>query len=398
MKRQQPLHKRFVNHIAAVIGSLIGLNSKKTPFFYSSIGILSLVLFVVGSQAMSQKRTPNRQKVTSVAPAKPSFSLKEAGDFRVMFYNVENLFDTYDDPHTNDNAFLPNGAMRWTNTRYYSHLRKTAQVINAIGEWGTPALCGLCEVENDTVLTHLLNRTPLREQYYNYCITTGNDIRGINVALLYQRDKFKYIGHASKRIPFTNKRKRSRDILHVWGEVINGEWLDIFVCHFPSRAGGQKETEPDRMDASNFLRQLCDSIYLARCEPNIIVMGDFNDNPSDKSVQQLINSADKKHSLINLFSDPKKLNFYGSHKFQNEWSQLDQIIISVHWNQYLKAGSQCIFAADFLLSKKNNRGEQSPLRVYSGPVYKNGYSDHLPVVVDFLLPTASKKNSSTIQR
>jgi endonuclease/exonuclease/phosphatase family metal-dependent hydrolase len=226
----------------------------------------------------------------------------------------------------------------------------------------------------------------LREQYYSYCITTGNDLRGINVALLYQRDKFRYLGHSSERIPFINKRKRSRDILHVWGEVINGQQLDIFVCHFPSRSGGEKETEPDRIDAATFLRILCDSIYRTNPEPNIIVMGDFNDNPSDKSVQLIVNGSIKKHNLTNLFGDPKKLNYHGSHKFQNEWSQLDQIMISTHWNKYLKQGSPRMFVADFLLTKKNSRGEQSLVRNYSGMIYKNGYSDHLPVVADFSLP------------
>ena len=305
-------------------------------------------------------------------------------DFRVMFYNVENLFDTYDDPTKNDNEFLPDGPRRWTPGRYYNHLRKTAQVISAIGEWGTPALCGLCEVENDTVLTHLLNRTPLREQHYSYCITTGSDRRGINNALIYQRDKFRYLGHTSVRIPFTNKNRRSRDILHVWGEIITGERLDIFVCHFPSRSGGEKETEPDRIEAATFLRKLCDSLYKVNPESNIIAMGDFNDNPDDKSVKVLTKGS--KYNLINLFGDPKKLNFYGTHKFQGEWSQLDQMLISRNLNNYLKKDSPRIFAEDFLL-ETNARGEQSPYRSYQGPRYKGGFSDHLPIVADFLLPT-----------
>ena len=331
-----------------------------------------------------------RQKVDSDVKQPVTNSQGDVQDFRVMFYNVENLFDTYDDPHKNDNEFLPNGAMRWTNNRYYNHLRKTAQVINAIGEWGTPALCGLCEVENDTVMTHLLTRTPLREQYYSYCITTGNDERGINIALMYQRDKFRYLGHDSERIPFTNPRKRSRDILHVWGDLINGEQLHVFVCHFPSRSGGEKETEPDRIDAAKHLRSLCDSLFRINTESNIIIMGDFNDNPFDRSVQTILKGSSAKYTLINLFGDPKKLNFHGSHKFQNEWSQLDQMMVSAHWNKYLRAGSPRIFAADFLLTKKNSRGEQNPLRVYTGRIYRGGFSDHLPVVTDFLIPLPSK--------
>ncbi len=350
-------------------------NQKYLPL----VGLICFLWLLYGySQTRLQPDSGSKQTVINLQ--------SNVQDFRVMFYNVENLFDTYDDPHTNDNDFLPKGVMRWTNTRYFSHLRKTAQVINTIGEWGTPALCGLCEVENDTVLTHLLNRTPLREQLYSYCITTGNDVRGINVALLYQRDKFRYLGHTSVRIPFTNKNKRSRDILHVWGDVINDERLHVFVCHFPSRSGGEKETEPDRLDAARFLRRLCDSLFRINPESNIIVMGDFNDIPSDKSIQIILKGASQKFTLTNLFGDTQKLNFHGTYKFQNEWSQLDQLMISANWNKYLKAGSPRIFSADFLLSKKNSRGEQSPLRVYSGRIYRGGFSDHLPIVADFTLP------------
>jgi len=162
--------------------------------------------------------------------------------------------------------------------------------------------------------------------------------------------------------------------------------LDIFVCHFPSRTGGEKETEQDRIDAAKTLRRLCDSLLSINDKSNIIAMGDFNDNPFDKSIQTILNSSKSTHKLIHLFADAKKLNFHGTHKFQNEWSQLDQMMISNNWNRYLKAGSPQIFAAEFLLSKKNNRGEQSLIRNYTGTVYRNGYSDHLPIVADFLIP------------
>ena len=309
-------------------------------------------------------------------------------EFRVMFYNVENLFDTYDDPDKRDDDFLPGGSMRWTPNRYYSHLRKIAQVINAIGEWDTPALCGLCEVENDTVLIHLLNRTPLVEQHYSYCITTGSDMRGINNALIYQRDKFRYLGHSSEKIPFTNKNRLSRDILHVWGEIINGERLDIFVCHFPSRSGGEKESEPDRIEAAKHLRRLCDSLFKINENANIIAMGDFNDNPSDKSISIITKGSKAKFNLTNLFGNAKKLNYPGSHKFQGEWSQLDQMFVSKNWNNYIKKGSPKIFAENFLLST-NARGEQAPMRNFQGPIYRDGFSDHLPIVSDFLLPLSA---------
>lgn len=310
-------------------------------------------------------------------------------EFRVMFYNVENLFDLYDDPQTNDNEFLAEGMRRWTPNRYYTRLRQTARVVNAIGEWGTPALVGLCEVENDTVLSHLLHRTPLREQRYDYCMTRGNDARGINNALLYQRDKFKCLGHTSERIRFSDKNKRSRDILHVWGELITGDTLDVFVCHFPSRSGGEKETEQGRMDAAGHLRRVCDSLYYFRKSPNILIMGDFNDTPFDKSVRKIVRASNPKRNFVNLCEDVKALNFEGSHKHQGEWMILDQIIVSLSWKRYLKAGSVKVFCPSFLLTEDKAKRGKRPLRTYYGYKYEGGYSDHLPVVADFLLPLDS---------
>ena len=210
------------------------------------------------------------------------FSLPSQGqtDFRVMSYNVENLFDTKDDPLTADNDFLPSGNRHWTPGRFYHKLQQLAKVITAAGEWSTPALVGLCEVENDSVLVRLLNYTPLRRQHYRYCMTHGQDTRGINVALLYQRDKFRYRGHTEHPVRFTRKQhKHTRNILHVWGDVITGDRIDVFVCHFPSRYGGEKESEPDRLDAARTLRVLCDSLHHLHPALHILIMGDFNDTP-----------------------------------------------------------------------------------------------------------------------
>ena len=306
-------------------------------------------------------------------------------DFRVMFYNVENLFDTVDDPETNDEEFTPGGARRWTPRRYNAHLQQTAKVINAVGEWDTPALVGLCEVENDSVVIHLLNRTPLRQQNYRYCITTGIDPRGINVVLLYQRDKFQYIDHQSRRIPFTQSGRRSRDILHVTGKIISGDTVDVFVCHFPSRSGGEKETEQARLDAAGFLRHLCDSICGQRAKPCIITMGDFNDEPTDKSIQMILYSSDSQRDLIHLFADKKALNNPGTYKYQSAWNQLDQMMISRPMASFLKDGSPRIFDASFLFTTdRTNRG-QRPKRIYYGFKYEGGFSDHLPIVADFII-------------
>lgn len=301
--------------------------------------------------------------------------------FRVMSYNIENLFDTADNPATDDNEFLPSGNRRWSYKRYNHKLQQIAKVITAAGEWDTPAVIGLCEVENDTVVTHLLRKTPLRSQHYQYCITNSSDRRGINVALLYQRDKFRYISHCSMPVNHSKKNMRTaRDILHVSGEIISGDTLDIAICHFPSKYGGEKESETRRMDAAMTLRKLCDSLIQVRVYPLIILMGDFNDLPESRCMKLVAGN-----NLHNLFAGKG-----GSHKYQGEWSQLDQIIvhrnmISAKTRMNIISESIQNFSPSFLFTKdKTGRGVR-PRRTYYGYKYEAGYSDHLPVMADFLL-------------
>lgn len=321
--------------------------------------------------------------------------------FRVMSYNVENMFDTSDDPATNDNDFLPEGNHHWTGGRYYRKLQQIAKVISAAGEWSTPALVGLCEVENDTVVTHLIKRTPLRKQQYRYCITHGSDTRGINTALLYQRDKFGYINHREIPVQFTHKKhKHTRNILHVWGKVITSDTLDVFVCHLPSRYGGEKESEADRFDAARTLRGLCDSLLQTRTTPQILMMGDFNDTPENASITHILAAEPIKlmpeaSTLYNLFANPHTLDLPGTHKYQGEWNQLDHIIVTGNLidqtsRMHLVAESNRIFAPDFLLTNDKTWHGRRPFRTYYGYKYEGGYSDHLPLIADFLLSLPDK--------
>ena len=173
--------------------------------------------------------------------------------FQVMSYNVENCFDTADNPDVADEEFLPSGERYWTEGRYYRKLQHIAQVIQSAGGWNTPALVGLCEVENDSVMHHLLTRTSLRQLDYRYCITHGQDQRGINVALLYQRDQFRWLGAEEIEITLPQKERPTRNILHVWGEIQTSDTVDVFVCHMPSRSGGEIASRPKRLLAANRL-------------------------------------------------------------------------------------------------------------------------------------------------
>lgn len=308
-------------------------------------------------------------------------------EFRIMGYNVENLFDTEKSTVSNDSEFLPSGHRRWNKGRYYHKLQQIAKVISAAGQWDTPAIVALCEVENDSVVNHLLKRTPLKKQDYRYCITSGNDERGINCALLYQRDKFQYLNHTEYTVPFSNLKKKSRNLLHVSGRLTTKDTLDIFVCHFPSRYGGEKETEKDRAETAIYLRKLSDSLYTARANCLLILIGDFNDTPQDKSLrthleayslQEKENESKTGLNLCNLFFNTK-----GSHKYRDTWSQLDQIIISSTLLRHFQTGSNQVFSPSFLLTKDKTWQGKRPFRSYHGYKYEKGFSDHLPVIADF---------------
>lgn len=308
--------------------------------------------------------------------------------FRVMFYNVENFFDVIDNPATDDDEFTPKGPRHWHYGRYYHKLRQISKVITAAGEWDTPAIVGLCEIENDSILDHLTRRTPLRRQEYQYLSAETNDPRGTRVALLYQRDRFRYLHHESHAIRFSRKKhKETRHILHVAGLIAPSDTLDLFVIHFPSRYGGEKESEKDRMDAATTLRSLADSIISRRQTARLIIMGDFNDTPQDKSLKNILTHP---KGLTNLFASRNDLQPPGTHKYQGRWSQLDQIIINDDLLskdttfRFLK-GSALIFQPRFLFTNDKTWRGQRPFRTYHGYRYEGGFSDHLPIIADFIV-------------
>ena len=314
----------------------------------------------------------------------------------------------------------PKVGRRRTNTRYRHKLQQIAKVILAAGEWQQPALVGLCEVENDSVLHKLTHNTSLYKSDYRYIISDGDDTRGINCGLLYARDRFNYLGHAEYPVLLSrHPKKKTRRILHVWGELQNGSRLDVMICHFPSRYGGEKETEKDRMDAAIRLREVSDSLYRTQSALQLLIMGDFNDTPENKSItdglkaipfeaaggqteQDNMHNANKTDELIlySLFSG--RQNWPGSHKYDGQWHQIDHIFISeslLNRNTPLEAESKLqssfetrfhaltetrqIFAPAFLLTPDKRHGGMRAFRSYRGYRHEKGLSYHLPGVIEF---------------
>ncbi len=317
-------------------------------------------------------------------------------DFRVMFYNVENLFDTTDNPLKDDDDFLPDGFMRWTPWKYWEKLRNITRVITAVGEMNPPALVGLCEVENDSVLFDLTRRSPLRAQEYEYLITDSPDERGINVALLYQRHQFKLLEWYEYRINLERSGSRpTRNILHAVGELVNGDTIDVLVCHFPSRSGGQRETEPARVQSAKVLSGKADSILSSRARPHCIIMGDFNDPPRSKCLSRVLNARKpdppfRDNRLYNLFFNRSRTGETGTYKYQGRWEVIDQMIVNgsllrENNNLHIKDFEGRIFHPDFLLEDDNKYYGRKPFRTSSGPRYLGGFSDHLPIYMDLIV-------------
>lgn len=315
--------------------------------------------------------------------------------FRVMFYNAENLFDTVNNPDTDDDEFTPEGNRRWTNKRYYAKINNLAKVISSAGEWNIPALVGLCEIENEKTLHDLTLYSPLKEMQYRFILGESNDPRGINTALLYQRDQFRYIEHQNIQVDLSAYNKTTRHILHVSGEILTRDTLDVFVCHFPSRRDGQRETEILRTEAAHTLQTQIDSLFDIRTHAQIIVMGDFNDEPHNKSLAktlqaQPLNQHPSPHSLYNLFHSLARSSRIGTYKYHGEWNFLDQIIVSgnllnpLHRFHALPE-TAAIFHPDYLLTEDITQSGKRPKKTYHGYKYESGFSDHLPVFVDFIL-------------
>ncbi len=339
----------------------------------------------------------------SLFPSLPSRgqTIKDTITFRVMSYNVENLFDCRHDTLKNDYEFMPDAVRHWTYDKYKKKLDNIARVITAVGEWSSPALVALCEVENDSVMRDLTQHSILREGGYRYVMTESPDQRGIDVALLYQRGVFKLLSTQSIRLMSRKYKgfRPTRDILHVCGLLPDKDSLDVLVCHLPSRSGGEKQSEPFRIIAASVLKSAVDSLMQVRSRPRILIMGDFNDYPKNKSIKQVLGAIPPPSDMKEI--QPKQLyhllaqkaveqNEYGSYKFQGEWGLLDHIIVS--GSLLDKAGTfhtdlskADVFRAPFILIDDERNGGKQPFRTYQGMKYIGGYSDHLPVWADFTL-------------
>lgn len=308
----------------------------------------------------------------------------------VAFYNLENLFDTINDPDKNDEEFLPEGANRWTSQKYAEKLSNMATVITQIGDEyikGGPVCLGVSEVENIVALTDLANEPKMKASGYVPLLIEGPDRRGVDVGFLYRKDFFTLISATSIPLVLADHPEfKTRDQLLVKG-ILLGDTIHIMVNHWPSRYGGEKRSAPMRAAAAKLTRSTTDSIMNVNPNAKIIIMGDLNDNPTNASVFKILNaSGDKKTAmditgLFNPMYNMFKVQGIGSNAYRDSWSLFDQIIVSKGLlgddKSSLKMFKTLIFNRNFLKQVEGSFAGY-PYRTFVGGQYQGGYSDHFP--------------------
>ncbi len=314
-----------------------------------------------------------------------SLSKKKENIFTIGFYNVENLFDTIDDPKTLDDDFTSKGKRKWSYKRYKNKIKKLSSVISQLGGERSkrpPVIVGLVEVENAGVVKDLAHSSALRKYHYGFVHYDSPDSRGIDVALLYNKQSFEIL--RSKSFPLFLKdeegeRDYTRDILAVSGNL-NGELVHILVNHWPSRREGVEETEYKRIEAAKLVRSIVKTIQSENENAKILIMGDFNDNPKSKSIKQHLITEDFYNPMESLWDR----NFKGTLTYEGKWNLFDQIIITKNFlnkenNRHSFKHAE-VFNKDWLTVFKGKL-KGSPFRTYIGKWYQGGFSDHFPVYV-----------------
>lgn len=306
----------------------------------------------------------------------------------IAFYNLENLYDTINDPLINDEEFTPQGAARWDGRKYWQKTGRMAEAIHGIGLDYSPdgaAILGVAEVENREVLEDLARHPIIASRNYKIIHYHSPDRRGVDVAMLYQPKYFKPVNHKSYTLNVDGMPDfRTRDQLVVSGDF-DGERIHIIVGHWPSRRGGEKRSIPLRMAAAKLARHIVDSILDMDANAKIVVMGDLNDNPTNKSIVEGLRAKGNVKDLKpgDLFNPtyPLYQKGIGSNAWRDTWSLFDQNIISQAWlgDDYSTYRFRVARIHNKVeLTQRSGRFKGYPWRTYVGGEFMGGYSDHFP--------------------
>lgn len=311
----------------------------------------------------------------------------------VSFYNLENLFDTINDPTINDEDFLPNGAYAYTTEVYTKKLSNLSDVLSQLGTDKNKdgfAFCGVAEVENEEVLKDLVKQPKLSARKLKIVHYNSPDARGIDVGMLYNPKYFKVLGSQALYTALPSDggfKEKTRDVLWVTGKL-NGELVHVFVNHWPSRRGGEAASAPKRMLAAAISRKIIDSLQKEDPLVKVIDMGDLNDDPINKSLTDVLRcKANIKDMKTGDMYNPW-VSFYkqglGTMAFNDSWGLFDQIIMSQGFTNKKTEGLHFDEARVFnqpWMIEKFGQYKGYPKRAFSGNLWNDGYSDHFATVI-----------------
>ena len=305
----------------------------------------------------------------------------------IVSYNVENLFDLIDEEAKQDEEFTPDGNKHWTQGRYNKKLSDLSQVLSAINGQELPEIIGLCEVENKKVVEDLFKNGEFDPKNYGIVHYESPDFRGIDCALAYNTAEVEVVKSEPIHVSFPDEPDYfTRDVLYVKAKMSNKEIFHFFVNHWPSRIGGNEKTEPNRIFVASLVKAKTDSILTENPNANIVIMGDMNDEPGNKSIMGTLQASleiDANSQLINMMA-PAYEEGKGTYNFRGDWNMLDNIIVSR--SLFDGKGFDCVdkkghvFSQDWM-EYTNQNGQVSPNRTYGGPNYYGGISDHFPVYI-----------------
>lgn len=301
-------------------------------------------------------------------------SLLLTGFLTLVELNCENMFDCQHDSLKDDTEWMPDGKRKWTPARYWRKLNHIGQEILSCQQEGVPDLVALVEVENDSCLFDLTRRSLLRGAGYDYLMTQSPDVRGIDVALLYQPMTFRPICYDFLDVKPLEGMRPTRDILYVKGETLRGDTLHVFVVHAPSRFGGEKQSRPNRQLIADRLMSV---VRQLPADAKVMIAGDFNDGATDPALRFL-----EDNGLHNVTA--KATGSHGAkatYRYQGVWQSIDHVFVSTVLVDFVD--KSFINDAPFLLEEDKKYGGVKPLRTYNGYRYQRGFSDHLPLVVRF---------------
>jgi hypothetical protein len=315
-----------------------------------------------------------------------SFFTGKKSTYTLGFYNVENLFDTIRNTNIHDEDFTPDGKNHWDTKKYKTKLENLSRVILGIGFGNAPVIVGMAEVENKQVLEDLIKTKNLKEKKYAVIHHNSKDERGIDVGAIYRTDILKEVKYEYLEVVLPDATDFTREILYVKAAIIGNYPINIFYNHWPSRREGEARSEPKRIAAAKVLKAKIDEIKKNDANAVIFIMGDFNDEPNNKSISEVLGAGkatDKTKWLINL-SYNKFENKEGTHSFNGEWNMLDQVMVSRSFYEKtngltLTQKQTGIFKEPYVLFKHKD-GTVSPNKSYSGTQFhSSGYSDHLAI-------------------